>query len=141
MKDWLMKDWFLPSLGTILCWGCWAFLPKISVQYIDVKSSVIYQSLGGMLAALLIFLTLSNPVETNLSAAMLAIFTGMLNVLGILLYIYAITKGPVSIIATLSALYPCITIMLALIILHETLALKQIVAMLLALASIVLISM
>ncbi|NEP52146.1 MAG: EamA family transporter [Moorea sp. SIO3C2] len=42
-----------------------------------------------------------------------------------LFYIKAISKGSIAIVSTLSALYPLVVILLGLVVLHETLTLKQ----------------
>ena len=65
---------------------------------------------------------------------------GMLNFLGVLCYIKAVSKGSVGIISTLSALYPLVVIALGLIVLQETLTLKQVMGMGLALVAISLIA-
>ena len=120
-----MKDWLMPTLGAILCWGGWAFLPKLSAQYISARSAIVYQGLGGAIVAFVIFLSLSDAIETQPQGASIAIIAGMLNFLGVLFYIKAVSKGSVAIVSTLSALYPLVVIVLGLIVLHETLTLKQ----------------
>ncbi|MGK7873130.1 MAG: EamA family transporter [Xenococcaceae cyanobacterium] len=135
-----MKEWFLPTLLSILCWGGWAFLPKLSTQYISSRSAIVYQGLGGTIVALLIFFHLSHRLETHPQGAILAVIAGMLNFLGVLFYIKAVSKGSVAIISTLSALYPLVVIALALVVLQETLTLKQVLGIGFALISITLIA-
>lgn len=136
-----MKEWFLPTLGAILCWGTWAFLPKFSAQYISATSAIVYQVLGGAILSLFIFLNLDIHLETNLRGVVLAIIAGILNFLGVLFYIKAISKGSVTIISTLSALYPLVVIVLGLLLLQETLTIKQAIGMGFALVSIILIAL
>lgn len=135
-----MKPWFIPTLGVILCWGAWAFLPKFSAQWINTKSAIVYQGLGGTILALLILINLGNSLETHPKGAILAIVAGMLNFLGVLFYIKAISKGSIAIVSTLSALYPLVVIFLGLVILHETLTLKQMIGIGFALVAIALIA-
>ena len=135
-----MKEWFLPTLGAILCWGCACFLPKLSTQYISMTSTIVFQGLGGAIVALLIFLHLSYPLETHPKGAILAVIAGMFTLLGMLFYIKAISKGSVAIISPLSALYPLVVIVLALVIFKETLTLKQVLGIGFALVSITLIA-
>ncbi|MBP0015460.1 MAG: DMT family transporter [Roseofilum sp. SBFL] len=133
-----MKGWLWPTLGAILCWGGWAFLPKLSNQYIGAKSAIAYQGLGGAILATLIFANLGDRLETHPQGAILAIIAGMLNFLGVLFYIQAVSKGSVSVVAPLSALYPLVVIILAVAILQETMTLKQAIAMGFALIAIAL---
>ena len=58
--------------------------------------------------------------------------------LGALFYLFAMPKGKVSVIATLSALNPVITIALAYFILKEPITLKEGIGMIFALMAIVL---
>lgn len=135
-----MKEWFLPTLGAILCWGCACFLPKLATQYISMTSTIIFQGLGGAIVALTIFLHLNYPLETHPKGITIAVIAGMLTLLGMVFYIKAISKGSVAIISPLSALYPLVVIFLTLVVFKETLTLKQLFGIGFALVSIVLIA-
>ena len=43
-----MKEWILPTVGTFICWGLWSFIPKITTKYIDPKSAIVYEVIGGI---------------------------------------------------------------------------------------------
>ncbi len=43
-----MKEWILPTVATFICWGLWSFIPKITTKYIDPKSAIIYEVVGGI---------------------------------------------------------------------------------------------
>ena len=58
-----------------------------------------------------------------------ALLTGITDGLGTLFYYGATSKGPISIVVSLTALYPLITILLAIIFLYETLVLKQVIGL------------
>jgi transporter family protein len=55
----------------------------------------------------------------------LGITTGLLGFLGALFFLLAVSAGPVSLIVSLTALYPVISILLAVFILQEPITLKQ----------------
>ncbi|NEP82591.1 MAG: DMT family transporter [Okeania sp. SIO3B3] len=135
-----MKEWLLPTLAAIFCWGGWAFLPKLSAQYINTKSAIVYQGLGGALVAFLVFINLGGRLEIHAKGSIIAVLAGILNCLGVLFYIKAVSKGSVGIVSTLSALYPLVVIALGLLILHEKLTLKQIIGIGFALVAIALIA-
>lgn len=60
--------------------------------------------------------------------------------LGNLCFLAAVSKGPLSLIAPLTALYPALAIVLSIVILNEPIAPRQGLGILLSLAAIVLIS-
>lgn len=70
-----------------------------------------------------------------------AFFTGVLGYLGLIFFMYAVRQADkISIVAPLTALYPIVTIALALIFLEEKINMVQFVGIVLALISIFLIS-
>jgi drug/metabolite transporter (DMT)-like permease len=69
----------------------------------------------------------------------LAILCGVVDMLANALYLLAAREGPLSIVVTLSSLYPASTVLLARIVLRERLNLWQISGVVCALAAVVLI--
>jgi transporter family protein len=135
-----MKEWILPTFGAFILWGVWGFIPKITIKYIDPKSAIVFEVLGGILLALVVICLLNFRLETHPKGILLAISTGVLGFLGALLFLFAVSKGPVTLVATLSALYPIITILLAIFFLNETITLKQGVGIVFALIAMILVS-
>lgn len=135
-----MRHWLLPALSAFACWGVWAFLPKITTRYIGPNSAIVYEVLGGVVIAAAILIALGPRLEWDVRGAGLAFVTGMLGVLGALGYLFAVLRGPVTLIATLTALYPVLTLALAYAFLHEPLTLRQGLGVLLALVAIALIA-
>jgi transporter family protein len=66
--------------------------------------------------------------------------TGIVGTLGFLCFLYAVNVGSVSVIATLTALYPAITIVLAMVFLKETVTLRQMAGIGLAILSVIILS-
>ena len=64
----------------------------------------------------------------------------MMGYLGLLCFMYAIREGKICIVAPLTALYPVVTLVLAMIFLKERINLVQLAGIILALVSVVLIS-
>jgi transporter family protein len=69
-----------------------------------------------------------------------AIVTGVLGTIGFLCFLYALTTGSVSVVTTLTALYPAVTILLAVVFLRESITLRQVAGMGLAIVSVILLS-
>lgn len=136
-----MREWIPPTIAAFILWGLWSFVPKITTRYISPKSAVIYEVIGGLVVAIIVLFSLGFRPDTHPKGVALAITTGLLGFLGALCFLYAVSKGPVSLVATLSALYPAVAIALAVIFLHESITVKQGIGVLLALGSMVLIAM
>lgn len=120
-----MKEWLIPSVGAVVFWAGWAFLPKIALQDLEPKSILIYEVLGGLTVGLIILLSINYKLELDLRAGGIAFASGVLNILGVLCYLQAISKGKIAVVSTISALYPLLVIILSWLILQESLTLKQ----------------
>ena len=120
-----MKSWILPTFVVFVLWGLWAFIPKITIRYIGPKSAIVYEVLGGIIVAIVVLIFLNFKLEFHLKGAMLAGLNGMLGFAGALFFLYAVSRGPISLIAVLTALYPIIAVFLAIFFLGESLTLKQ----------------
>ncbi len=135
-----MKPWIPLTIATFLCWGAWAFLPRLTIQYIGPRSAVIYEVAGGVIVALFALAMMRFRPDTDVRGVSLAMGAGVLGFAGALCYLYAVTRGPVSLIAPVSALYPIVTILFAFIFLREKITLVQGVGIALGLVAIILIT-
>lgn len=130
----------LPTFGALVAWGLWSFIPKLTTTYLEPKSAIIYEVLGGMLLGLLILFNLGFQPEVHPKGIALAILTGMLGFVGAFCFLNAVSKGPLAIVATVSALYPAVSVILAALLLHETLTVKQGIGIVLALLAMILVA-
>ncbi len=135
-----MKPWIFPAMFTFIFWGLWGFIPKITTRYISPTSAVVYEALIGLPVALIIMAIMRFQIQTEPRGIVLASITGVLGLLGALGYLVAVTRGPVSLITAFVALAPALTILLAMVFLGETLALRQWVGVGMALAAALLIA-
>ncbi len=135
-----MKDWIIPALGTYFSWGLFTFFPKVTVKYMGASSAMVYQGIGGFLVAAVVLYRLGFRPETHPTGTALALVTGMIGIVGSLFYLWAVSKGPVSLVVTFTALYPLLTIVLAAALLGEPITPRQGLGILLGLSAIVLIA-
>jgi transporter family protein len=135
-----MPTWVVPAVAAFVCWGLWAFLPKITTRYLSPGSAVVFEALGGTVVALAVLVVIGFRPETDVRGVALAMLTGVLGVLGALGYLYAVMRGPVTLISTVTALYPILTVMLAYGLLQEPVSLRQAVGIVLALIAISLLT-
>ncbi|HET8708155.1 MAG TPA: EamA family transporter [Pseudomonadales bacterium] len=133
----LNQGWVYAVLA-LLCWGIWGFLPKLAVSELDPRSVMLYQALG-VTAVGLVLLAVNGFPQWNQNGASYAFVTGVFGILGSLFFVRALSgEGKLSIFVTFTALYPVISVALAVFILRENLSFKQWVACGFAAASIVL---
>jgi bacterial/archaeal transporter family protein len=135
-----MREWILPAFGAFLCWGLWSFIPKLTTRYIDPKSAIVYEVIGGMLLIAIFLIGFQVKPVVNPIGIALAITTGLVGFTGAFFFLTAMSRGPVTLVATLTALYPIVSVFLAIFLLHETVTLKQSIGIFLAIISVLLIA-
>ena len=135
-----MKEWLFPTFGAFFLWGFWSFIPKITTKYISPKSAILFEALGGIIFAIIVLISLQVKPDFHPKGALLAISTGILGFAGALCFLYAASKGPISLVATFSALYPIIAIVLAICFLNETITIKQGIGIALGIGAMILLA-
>jgi transporter family protein len=133
-------NWISAACVSLLSFGMWGFLTKLTVLHIDSKSALVYQTIGVVLIGLTMLTLINFKPATDAKGATYAILTGIAYGIGCLFYFVAASKGKIITVVTLTALYPLITIILAYLILKETVSIKQCLGIALALISIILMS-
>jgi len=126
-----------------LMWGFWGFFPKLTTSYIKPPSALIYETVGVLIvsATVLLFLLKGRP-EFHSKGTTFAILTGMAGITGAFFFLSSLSSGgKTSVVVTLTALYPLITILLSVLFLHETVTITQGIGILMALIAILLISL
>ncbi len=135
-----MGSWLLFAILALIAWGLWGFFPKLATKYLDVKSIFIYELIGVAVIGIAV-LTMQGWVPNfHTKGLILAILTGAAGSLGALFFLFALKKGVASVVVTLTALYPLISLVLLYLIVREPLTLKQAVGIVFALIAMVLFS-
>ena len=135
-----MKDWFLPAIFIPLVWGLWGLFPKLAVRYISPAHAMAYQLLGSIIFGIFLYASIGFRPQIEPRGIAFAVAAGICGMGGAFLYLLAVSKGKVSIIVCISAMYPIVTIALSYIFLHETITLKEGLGMVFALTAIILFS-
>jgi transporter family protein len=139
-KGKIMRGWLLNSLMAFVCFGLWGFFPKVAVRYINPKSALIYEVMGGVLVAVVTWLTMRKGIEHDLRGVTPALITGVVGYLGMFFFLHAVELGKVSVVASLTAVYPVVTILLAVLILKEQITYVQYAGIFMAMAGVILLS-
>lgn len=120
-----MRDWILPAMSTFLFWGLYGFFPKITIRYISPLSTIFYEALIGIPVAIVVLAVLKFRPDHHPTGILLAGLTGLLGMLGALSFLFAVRRGQVGVVSAFTALYPALTILLAMLFLGERLELRQ----------------
>ncbi|HVZ83505.1 MAG TPA: DMT family transporter [Terracidiphilus sp.] len=141
-----LPAWLVWSFATIILWGLWGLVSKIASTGMDAYSNQLLYTAG--LVPLLIFVAITvrrQGAKEDRSARRVGIFwaflTGILGGVGNIAFFQALVKGgEASIVAPVTALFPMVTVVLAVIFLRERLGRAQWAGLLLAFAAIYLLS-
>lgn len=133
-----MKTWIIPICITFVLWGIQGFVAKLTTQYINPMSALLYNIVGAFIVGIVILYLLNFSPQIHAKGIALAVFMGTLGILGALGMLYAMRQGKVSVVTVISALYPLVSILLAYFILKEPITLKEGVGIAFALVAMVL---
>lgn len=133
-------NWLFAATSALLSFGLWGFFSKIAVMNMDYRSTLVYQTAGVMIVGILVLGLMNFKPATDVKGVSYAILTGAAYGVGCLFYFIAASKGKIITVVTLTALYPLITIVLAYLLLKETVSAKQYIGIFLALIAIILMS-
>jgi transporter family protein len=124
------------ALLTLVLWGLTGLTQKLATNYISVELSLIFFSAAFIPIAGVILI--SQPLDWKIPALawLLAILGGVLNGLGVLTSLAAFHHGgKASVVTPLIALYPVVTVALAVPFLHEKISHREMAAIILALVA------
>jgi len=122
-------------------WGLWGFFTKLAAVHMNVYQAMFYtMSLSiPMIAIALWFGGTPPPVLTR--GSLYAILAGLAVNVSFVPFFLAMRTGKASVVVTVTALYPLITILLALVFLHESIGVRQLIGMGFALSAMFLLAL
>ncbi|HXS76157.1 MAG TPA: DMT family transporter [Terracidiphilus sp.] len=137
--------WLVWSLLTIVLWGTWGLVSKIASAGVDAYMNQLLYTAG--LAPLMVFVAITVYRERGAktihrgSGVFWAFLTGILGGVGNIAFFQAMVKGgKASVVAPVTALFPMVTVLLALMFLKEKLGRTQWLGLALAFAAIYMLS-
>jgi len=129
----LVKPWMGYTVLTVLTWGLWGVFSKLAANYTKPRQSILFQTVGVLAFALIVLVLEKFHVEWTTPGFTWAALGGFCAFVGFLTFFAALIDGKTSTVVVLSALYPLVTILLSVALLHERLSGKQAVGIVLAL--------
>jgi transporter family protein len=141
-----LPAWLTWSLATIVLWGTWGLVSKIASTGVDAYVNQLLYTAG--LVPLLIFAawtvhrrSAQESRNGRAAGAFWAFLTGILGGAGNIAFFQALVKGgKASVVAPVTALFPMVTVLLALTFLKERLGRTQWIGLALAFLAIYLLS-
>src|SRR5579862_1672478 len=139
-----MPRWLAFSLLTILVWGSWGAVSKVASEGVDANTNQIFFTFGLLP---LIAMVWRSPRNASGGAGRRvgigwAFVTGILGGTGNIAFFRALVLGgKASIVSPVTALFPLVTVILAVTLLHERVGTAQRFGLALALVAIYLLSM
>lgn len=135
-----MKDWIIYSALSLLFWGIWVVLPKFAIKFIDVKKDFIYQTIGGILVGAFFLNSIKFNPQTEIKGIMFALLAGISGALGTFYFLKAMETGKSLVVIPLTSLYPIIGVLLSIFLFNELITSKQVLGIILAMISILLLA-
>lgn len=132
--------WFPAAVISLLSFGLWGLFSKLTINCVDARSALFYQSIGVATIGLLALWLLHFKPATSPKGISFGLLTGIAYGIGCLFYFIAADRGKVSTVVTMTALYPIVTIFLAYMLLHEGIHIRQGIGIIFALIAIYLLS-
>ena len=135
-----MASWLTFSLLALTFWGVWGLLTKVATLYLPPYAAYLVGTLGYL--PVVVFLVVESgfqvpwhPVGWSASLA-----AGICTALGLLCYYRALAGGAAAKVVPLTSLYPVVTVLLSYIFLKETLTLRHVAGISLAMVAVWLLS-
>lgn len=139
-----MPRWLAFSLLTILVWGMWGAVSKVASEGIDANTNQVFFTFGLLPLIALVWRSPRNAgggTGRRIGIGW-AFLTGILGGTGNIAFFRALVMGgKASIVSPVTALFPLVTVILAVTLLHERVGIAQRIGLVLALGAIYLLSM
>jgi bacterial/archaeal transporter family protein len=116
----MLPTWLWLSALVLLSWGTLGLFQKLAMNHISASAALIWAAAGFMLLQPLLFPSRS-IFEYSTKSMAWALLNGMFNGLGFLCLMAAMRQGgKASVVEPLTALYPVFVVLLAPVLLHES---------------------
>ena len=136
------KITFLIVIGTFASWGIGSFFSKLATTKVGEQAvfyDIIVYAPVIIIYSLIVF-KFKNLIQADKAGIGFGILAGLIGSFGLIGFYYLLTRAEVSTILPLTALYPALTTLLAVVFLKESLTPTKILGIILSLTAIYLLS-
>jgi bacterial/archaeal transporter family protein len=138
-RNWCPR-WLFYALLCILSWGVWGGLAKLGADKMTPMQIQVLFTMGMFPVVLAALIQLKWRVDRDRRGATYGVLNGVFTGLGLLAYYAAMARGKASIVGPVTALFPLLTVVLALVLLKEQMNRVQTAGVFVALVSIFILS-
>jgi len=135
-----MESWVVYGVLCLLFWGLWGFVLKLAYSNLSWTETYFLSTLASFIVMLLVvsyYRGIPSSLNTSMATALVA---GVFGGAGYIFFVKALEHGKASVVIPLTALYPAVTAIIALIVLREKISLYQGIGIVLAIAAAILLS-
>ena len=133
------------TILALLGWGIGAFLSKLAADRIGTQS--VFWDLVGYIPLIIIYSLITfklknviTQIHIEKTGVILAFLAGFMGSIGFISFYYLMTRSEASLVTPITALYPALTAILAIIFLHEGFTVTKVAGITLSLVAIFLLS-
>jgi transporter family protein len=142
LRDTLKARWFWYSNLCVLCWGGWALLSRLGSREIPPQTMQFLFTIGTLPVGLALLIARKFKMERSPKGITYALLNGVLaGVGGLALFAAYHTGSNTALVTVATALYPMITVVLAVVLLRERFRLVQVIGLGFAIVAIVIFSL
>ena len=142
LNETLKARWFWYSMACVLCWGGWALLSKLGSREIPPETMQFLFTVGTVPVCIALLIARRFKLEKSPKGISYAVLNGVLaGVGGLALFAAYHTNSNTSLVTAATALYPMVTVVLAILILRERFRPIQALGLVFAAVAIVIFSL
>ena len=128
-----MPLWFLMSLVALTSWGVGQFFRKQGTRFVSPWTLIVFQT-----GTLMLFASAAVAIkglDVTPEALALAVAGGVFQFVGNIALLHSLARGPASVIVPFTSMYPVVTLVLGLLLFHESLSTSQFIGILLSIGA------
>ena len=133
-------NWIVASLIALISWGVWGLFVKLALKYSTWSQVFVVSSIAALIVSLAMFFIMRPGISATSPGFSYSLAAGFASALAVVAFYSAMNSSKVSIVVPLTALSPIVTIVLSYLILSERISLIQGIGVVLAMISILLLS-
>ncbi len=135
-----MERWVILAIIATTMWGLGSFFGKIALMR-DIPYRVyFFEGVGTITVLTSLIIFKRQEIFTDFTVNPYALLMGLTWGIGTIIFIVALQPAKLSALVPLTAVYPAVTVILGVLILHERLDLREILGILFAIVTVVLLS-